>query len=492
MTWLFLVLACNPTPVPVDTAPPLEEPLATVDVAIIGGGASGLSAAYEALAAGAEVLVIERRSQVGGAGVHAMNFLAAGTPWQEERGFEDSPAALLAEWEEITGGDATNPMVEAFAEGTMDVIEWLISYGGEVVSVTKSAGAGSTARIHAVQFNHGPHALEVFGEEIAEHVMTATNAVDLVVDAGEVIGVEVVQADDSVGWIQARSVIVATGGFARDDDRVFEAVPALEAFPRHCESWPGMDGNGLVMVEAAGGTLTNLENITLYGHGVTDPNHGSPEAMVIPMLHEGMVVDPQGVRIANEEDFGTVWGGHHFLDHGQLTLIVDNAFWEDLTMMGMGYNYAQAQDGWLSGPEYAALVDVASAEEPAALAAQIGVDAETLAATVLTYNQAFEAGVDAEFGKDLSFLRALDSLPLYALPLVVSTGKSFGGAALAEGGAVLDPSGGVVPGLFAAGEAAGVLGGDHVGRGFSGPITGAYHSGFVAGRGAAAYALEGR
>ena len=51
----------------------LGEPLAFSDVVIIGGGASGLTAAVEAAEVGAEVLILEREAMLGGAGIYAGN-----------------------------------------------------------------------------------------------------------------------------------------------------------------------------------------------------------------------------------------------------------------------------------------------------------------------------------------------------------------------------------------------------------------------------------
>ena len=69
-----------------------------------------------------------------------------------------------------------------------------------------------------------------------------------------------------------------------------------------------------------------------------------------------------------------------------------------------------------------------------------------------TYNAAAEAGVDAEFGKDAAFLKALNVAPFYAVKVYPTTFGSAGGVTTTEDGRVTTQDGTVIPGLYAAGE----------------------------------------
>jgi fumarate reductase flavoprotein subunit len=142
----------------------------------------------------------------------------------------------------------------------------------------------------------------------------------------------------------------------------------------------------------------------------------------------------------------------------------------------------------MTGGEYDELVDVAAAGDLIGLGSALGLDGSALAKTVAGYNDMVVDGVDTAFGKDLSNKSQLLNPPYVAVPLTLATGKSFGGAALAGDGGVLGADGLAIPGLFAAGEVAGMLGGSHLGQGISGSITAVLYSGRVAGAGAAAYA----
>ena len=477
----------------------MSPPLASVDVVIIGGGASGLAAASAALELGATILVLERNAQLGGAGINAGNFFACGTRWQAAAGIKDSPEQALAEWEDFTiRGDASNPWVSAFLYSTEETLDWMSSYGGGFGPVSHDPGAGETARIHPLQRRPGENGvpLQLLGETLLEEeVWLKTTAVALRADAsGQVRGVEIVQTDGTTGWVAAGAVVVATGGFARSDARVYAAIPELVAFPRHVEAWPGMDGNGLDLVESVGGRLENLDGVTLYAHGTTDAIKGQPEVMVIGGLTEAAVVSLSGERVMDEDDLRAVWGGRTMLSEGPLYAIFDSARWQNTMMMGLGYNYAQITDGSLTAEAYAEALGVPSADTVGALAVELGMPPEQLSQTIAEYNVYVERGDDQAFGKDFSALSRvpLVSPPYFGLPLALATGKSFGGAALDLEARVLDTRDVPIPGLYAAGEVAGVLGGDHIGMGISGSITAVLFSGRQAGASAAAYAAARR
>ena len=497
----MLLLACTEEPsfelvytndgtTPADTADsgtPLTV-LGAADVVVIGGGASGLTAAVEASATGASVIILERADILGGAGLHAGNYYGAGTRWQEQQFIADSPEIALAEWDSLTGGDASSPWVESFVYGSGETLEWLEGFGSIFSGVVDDPGAGEVSRIHQLQPGN-THPVVGMGEMMQDSAWLGTTAVALIDDGdGAVVGVVVEQADGSVGAVEAGAVVVATGGFARNDERVYAAIPALLEFPRHAESWPGMDGNGLDLIESVDGTLVNLENIALYAHGLTDANLGSPEVMILVGLTDSVVVDGAGQRVMDEDDLRAVFGGRQALVSGELLAIFDTEQWSRCALMGLGYNYDSVMKSALSGPAYADRVAVTSAPTLEELGEQFAINGAVLKDTIVTYNAAVDLGVDEAFGKDMSMMHTLRSPPFVAVSLALATGKSFGGAALATDGGVLGSSGVAIPGLYAAGEVAGVLGGSHLGHGISGSITGVIFSGRVAGAGAAAHA----
>jgi succinate dehydrogenase/fumarate reductase flavoprotein subunit len=466
---------------------PTSPPLAEVDVLVVGSGAGGLGAAWAAREAGASVQVVERAAEVGGASVYAGSYWATGTRWQAEGGVTDSPAAAAAEWAAITGGDAADPSVAAFLEGSAGVLDWLAELG---VSFTLQgyvpADSGSVARMHPFSYEV-LHPVDAVEAALGDAFLFETTAMSLVLDGPRVAGAWVEGAAGEAAWIRARAVVVATGGFARNDALVLHAVPALTEAPTWYEAFPGMDGNGLPLMVAAGGTLQNLASLALFSHAVVDPQVGVPEVMVVVGLDSAVVVDPRGVRVDDERQFGSVSMGTRYLAEGPFYALSDADVWAQTTFDGRGFNYFEAPDALhLTADAYAALHDVPTAETIGELAMLLGMEPAALEETVDTYNEAARDGVDPRFGKPAQNLLPLVTPPFRALPLVLGRAKSFGGAATDVTGAVLDPRGAPIPGLYAAGEASGFLGTEAVGRGFNGSITAAWWSGLRAGAAAAA------
>ena len=124
-----------------------------------------------------------------------------------------------------------------------------------------------------------------------------------------------------------------------------------------------------------------------------------------------------------------------------------------------------------------------------ALARAIDVDVPTFLGEVIRYNEAFDAGLtkDAALGKSLAESKRFDTPPYYAIQLFPLARKNFGGVKTDLRCRVLNRFFEPIPGLYAAGEVAGMAGGHINGKaGLEGTMLGpAIFSGRVAGAWAA-------
>ena len=91
------------------------------------------------------------------------------------------------------------------------------------------------------------------------------------------------------------------------------------------------------------------------------------------------------------------------------------------------------------------------------LAAAIGVDPATFAATMNTWNGYVAQKNDPDFGR-VSFANPLDTAPYYAIKVTAGVHHTMGGVMINTQTQVLTAEGTVIPGLYAAGE---VTGGVH-------------------------------
>ncbi len=120
-----------------------------------------------------------------------------------------------------------------------------------------------------------------------------------------------------------------------------------------------------------------------------------------------------------------------------------------------------------------------------ALAADMGVEEATLAATVTRYNELCEAGEDSDCGKDAEYLNALDVGPFYAVREYDMTRGNYGGIVTDYEGHVINNNDEIIPGLYAAGI---ISSGDTFGDYYPGgeALAVGVHMGYISGRNAAA------
>ena len=122
-----------------------EAPRYQVDVVVIGAGGAGMTAAIEALDAGASVIILEKMSMVGGNTVRASGGLnAAGSASQKAAGIEDSPEVMIQDT--MKGGKEKNDpaLVRYLAEHSAAAIDWLTHW----LDLAKSPGCGATMPQH--------------------------------------------------------------------------------------------------------------------------------------------------------------------------------------------------------------------------------------------------------------------------------------------------------------------------------------------------------
>jgi fumarate reductase flavoprotein subunit len=105
------------------------------------------------------------------------------------------------------------------------------------------------------------------------------------------------------------------------------------------------------------------------------------------------------------------------------------------------------------------------ADTIAGLAEKLGIPAAALEETIISYNKIQASGNDTEFGRAGSDMpRAISTAPYYAVEVGPAVHHTMGGIKINTDAEVIDTSGKVISGLFAAGEVTGgVHGGNRLG-----------------------------
>lgn len=454
---LFFILSCAN----IDHIPEKTESVEDITpVIIIGGGAAGLSAGIRLLELGISPVLLEKESELGGAGIHAGRFFGVDTRWQRDLNIIDSIDSALNEWSEVTGIEPDRN-IEEFIIHSAQTLEWITSFDIEFENVQQDIGAGAIPRIHSLSPT-SPHPLTLWIETLLPY--TKLNQTVLSIEPSE--DHFIVKTNNDT--YNAKHVVLATGGFARNNSIVLDSLPEIANHDWHMEAWPGMTGDSISWLRELNIPLQNMKHVGLYAHGITDVYLDHPEIMVIPALERSLIINQDGLRVFNEQYTQALKGGQMMLEEERLYAIFDSPLWQGTTMQGMGYNYAEPPI--LNSADFEDLSEVLIKNDLRDLAFELDMDVMTMTTTVATYNEGIQNNSD-QFGKDVPHLTAIQTAPFYAVQLQLSTGKSFGGAEVNTFGQTN------LPNLYTVGESAGFLGTEASGWGFSGSITACYYLG---------------
>jgi hypothetical protein len=466
------------------------------DVVVVGGGIAGLSAALEATAIGASVLLVEGQGVLGGSSsLSGGIIMAAGTSVQRRTGIEDSPEALLRDYQLFTQHSVEPGIARQLAVGSGPAIEWLCSMGVEFYDELVYAAEEPVPRSHVTR-RGGRGIIKVLAAELDERpaadVALGQRIDRLLWSGGRVGGVAV--GDDEV---RAGAVVLAMGGFGANRSMWSEYLPKFSAAgdsPWYIGS-PGAQGDYFrlgAQVDAA---------VAGHGRGLTLATPGFASRLEIYFPGWLLMVDRSGARRVDEStSYAAMELAHR--RHGPLFAVFDDAA-RKASPSRLAPRYKQTIPGMpVTGVESnwtTEVIDemvsegrIKTADELQDLGRLVGVDPDGLSESVARYNRGGLAGQDGDFLKDPKFLDPISTPPYYAcvLHLGILALTSMGLAIDAEAH-VINRSGGRIRGLYAAGECAGgVLGDAYVGSGNS--IASCLVFGRIAGRQAAQFDRENR
>ena len=468
-----------------------EDSTVEADVVIVGAGGAGMTAAITAAGEGKSVVILESQPMVGGNSVRATGGMNAGkTVYQDENEFGESAgvektlktaaekyadnetitalAATVAEqWaayqanptgyfdsvelmelDTMIGGKGINDpaLVETLCSNSADAIDWLGEQGITLHSVSSFGGA-SVKRIHrpvdaeGKTLSVGSYMIPLLEENCQKagvQMMLNTTATEILTDDnGAAVGIKATGASGETITINAKAVVLTTGGFGANLDMVVEYKPELKGFMT--TNAPGILGQGIKMAQAIGADTVDMDQIQI---------HPTVEANTAALITEGLrgdgavLINAEGKRFIDEVGTRDVVSAAEIAQTGSYSwLVVDQAM-VDASSVIQGY----IKKGYtVTGETY---------EE---LGKAMGVDEAAFAETMNTWNGYVEAKNDPDFGRT-SFANKLDTAPYYAIKVTAGVHHTMGGLKINTNTEVLNENGEVIPGLFAAGE---VTGGVH-------------------------------
>ncbi|RIV84986.1 FAD-dependent oxidoreductase [Aurantiacibacter zhengii] len=442
-------------PTPLDEIDQFAE---EADVIILGYGIAGACAALEARRAGGDVLVVERTSGAGGASALSSGifYLGGGTEVQKAANYKDTPDNMYRSMIASMGPGQAD-LIRRYCDGNVKHFEWLEAQGipfersyypDKTVFLNGTQGlmwsgnekvwpfrdaATPAPRGHQVAMEgdaSGAAAMEALVarcNEAGVRTIFDTTATSLIIDeSGKVCGVTVRQFGERRHLHANRAVIVATGGYGRNEKMLARYFPGL---PDTAEPMgvPHTDGSGINMAAEAGGDVRGMDGLIATA-SIYPP----------PQLVKGIIVNSRGRRFVAEDAYHGRTASFIMEQPDQRAfLIVDSEIFAYPEIVGANHSLV---DGY---------------ETTGEMELGLGLPPGSLAHTLETYNAQAALGRDPLFEKHADWLKPLTSAPWAAFDISFNRSTYYyitlGGLRIGPDARVQRRDGKFVEGLYAAG-----------------------------------------
>lgn len=450
-------------------------PVEYTDVVVVGSGVAGLAAAIEASVQHAKVLLLESQDTIGGASaISAGGCCIVDTPLQRQAGIHDTVEGALSEWFALGGPTVDQAWARQYVKNSKtDVYDWLERLGIRWTDLKQPEG-NKVPRWHQPE-GWGKAVVQALlkrAQLLGAVIKTRSRVRRLLVDNDSVFGVEV-EANGMRYKAISSAVIVCTGGYASNITKVLEWCPALQTTQRLLGGGGvGALGQGHDMLQRdADAQLCCLDHIWLYPGGSPDPTDSSGTRGIAPRQLRGDIwINSRGERFHNESLTGPRLGSPALLNQpGQTAWMLFSASEiKHFQLYNNAAYFPPASDGQDPPAKRSFWEDSAyawRASNVEELAETIGLPTDAVRCTIDAFNADIAAGLshDSQHGRPLQ-----DAIPLErnlaAVQIFPMAQKTFGGVRTDLKCRVIRRSGGLIRGLFAAGEVAGMAGGCINGR----------------------------
>ena len=370
---------------------------------------------------------------------------------QQKKGISDSPEKFAEDT--LKGGDNKNDpvLVAIMTKNSLASYEWLrddikVDF---IQDRVQQFGGHSVPRACIPQGNSGYALTEPLlkkCEELHIDIFYNTKAVKLLQNNGGVSGVSAENNGKTITFNASKGVVLATGGFGASI-AMREKYNAEYGAKYKTTCLQALQGDGIVMAKDIGAQLIDMEYIQVYP--TCNPLTGIISYVANSRFDGAVLVNKEGKRFTNE-------GGRRDVISQAILSQTDSCAYlvwgNEIESVGKMTELHRTEYENLEANKL--IVKANTLKEAADF---FGIDAQSLASEIAKFNGFAADKKDTEYNKT-GALRKIETGPFYIEKVAPATHHTMGGVAINEKAQVKSENGGLVDGLFAAGE---VVGGIH-------------------------------
>jgi len=450
------------------------------DLIVVGCGIAGLSAAVAALQKGLKVAILERApiEERGGNTRYTESYWRMKSHDEVSDDFEERFAnnaggyidpELTKDWIKpysdwsgiLRAQSSTDPeLISALAREAPRALKWLETFGVKFDFLPNYFISQSTTRIAPVGGGLALiDALSKFAERFSNQIyfFYETTAQELIISkSGDLAGVLARTKNNKSQNFVAKNVVLASGGFEGNPEMLSRYLGPKSQFIRPVAKGGYFNrGEGIRMALKIGAAPAG--DFGSFHAQPVDPRCGESEAVVLHFNY-GVLINKLGTRFTDE--------GIGMID----------VFYEPITREildqpeGIAYAFFDATIDDIPNWQKTVRTTVPpyEAETIKELSKMIGLPVNETESTLEAYNAACNLGgsfdplgIDNLSTRELSpkksnWARPIYKAPFRAWPIIAANCFTFGGLKINSKAQVLNMDGEVIPGLYAAGEVAGI------------------------------------
>jgi fumarate reductase flavoprotein subunit len=471
------------------------------DVAVIGSGISGLSAALTAAEGGAKVIIFEKQRSPGGTSNFLQGMFAVESEMQRERYIIYTRDEAFKNFMDYSHWRANARLVRAVVNESGPTISWLQEKGVEFSDATVNM-PNAPSTYHVVK-GGGAAMIKILASVAKEKgidIRLGSSVQRLRKAGGKITGVIAEENNEEIEVI-SKAVVIASGGYANNK----QWIKKYSGYDLDINVMPvgNVDklGDGIRMAWEVGAAEEGMGIFELFRAGPLGPDFPMKNQIEFVTCQPDLWISPRGERFCDEGITfydSEVGNANARFKEGYTFSIFDDSIIERLLDRGVDRGIAVENPPGtkpmnirreLNAAVERGSTDVFAGDSLEELAKKMDVDSEILKATVEEYNSYCDKGHDDLFAKNPCYLWPIKVPKFYAVKVRTVFLGTLGGIKINQRTEVIDKKGNVIPGLYAAGyDASGMWGDSYCFKAASGASSGfAVNSGRIAGKNALKY-----